>query len=41
MKGAYPTEEVAAVRQQCAEIVIHPLAVPGLDEQRHLVEILL
>jgi 16S rRNA (guanine527-N7)-methyltransferase len=41
MKGAYPTQELAAVRQQCAEVVVHPLAVPGLGEQRHLVEILL
>lgn len=41
MKGAYPSRELAAVSQQCAEIVVHPLAVPGLGEQRHLVEILL
>jgi len=41
MKGAYPTQELAAVSQQCAEVVVHPLAVPGLGEQRHLVEILL
>ena len=41
MKGSYPTQELAAVRQQCAEVVVHPLAVPGLGEQRHLVEILL
>jgi len=41
MKGAYPTQELVAVSQQCAEVVVHPLAVPGLGEQRHLVEILL
>jgi len=41
MKGAYPAQELAAVSQQCAEVVVHPLAVPGLGEQRHLVEILL
>ena len=41
MKGAYPTQELAAVSQQCAEMVVHPLAVPGLGEQRHLVEIVL
>ena len=41
MKGAYPTQELAAVSQQCAKGVVHPLAVPGLGEQRHLVEILL
>jgi len=39
MKGSYPTQELTAVRQQCAEVVVHPLAVPGLGEQRHLVEI--
>jgi 16S rRNA (guanine527-N7)-methyltransferase len=41
MKGSYPTQELAIVRQQYAEVVVHPLAVPGLGEQRHLVEILL
>mgnify|MGYP003465637829 FL=1 len=39
MKGSYPAQELAAVRQLGAEVVVHPLAVPGLDEQRHLVEI--
>ena len=41
MKGAYPTEELSAVSQECAEMTVHPLAVPGLGEQRHLVEIVL
>jgi 16S rRNA (guanine527-N7)-methyltransferase len=41
MKGAYPTQELAVVSQECASIVVHPLTVPGLGEQRHLVEITL
>jgi 16S rRNA (guanine527-N7)-methyltransferase len=41
MKGAYPVQELAAVGPECADIVVHPLRVPGLDEQRHLVEIAL
>ena len=41
MKGAYPAPELAAVGPECADIVVHPLRVPGLDEQRHLVEIAL
>ena len=41
MKGAHPTQELAAVRQECAELAVYPLAVPGLGEQRHLVEIML
>jgi 16S rRNA (guanine527-N7)-methyltransferase len=41
MKGAYPTEELAAVGRECAEIDVHPLTVPGLGEQRHLVVIAL
>jgi 16S rRNA (guanine527-N7)-methyltransferase len=41
MKGAYPTRELAALSQQCADMVVHPLVVPGLGEQRHLVEIVL
>lgn len=39
MKGAYPTAEVEAIRPQVADVVVYPLAVPGLQEQRHLVEI--
>jgi 16S rRNA (guanine527-N7)-methyltransferase len=41
MKGAYPAQELADVSQQGAEMVVHPLTVPGLGEQRHLVEIAL
>lgn len=41
MKGAHPTQELADVSQECAEMIVHPLAVPGLGAQRHLVEIAL
>ncbi len=41
MKGAHPTQELAAVSEECAELAVYPLAVPGLNEQRHLVEIIL
>jgi 16S rRNA (guanine527-N7)-methyltransferase len=39
MKGAYPTQELAALSPDCAETVVHSLCVPGLAEQRHLVAI--
>lgn len=35
MKGVYPHEELAQVKNRTAEVV--PLTVPGLDAQRHLV----
>lgn len=41
MKGAYPEEELAALDPQYKVCAVHALAVPGLDEQRHLVEIML
>jgi 16S rRNA (guanine527-N7)-methyltransferase len=41
MKGAHPTQELEELDQNCAVVAIHPLAVPGLGEQRHLVEIAL
>jgi 16S rRNA (guanine527-N7)-methyltransferase len=41
MKGARPTQELESVRRMGAGVVVHSLAVPGLDEQRHLVEITL
>lgn len=43
MKGAYPTQELDAVSRACAEaeITVYPISVPGLGEQRHLVEIAL
>ncbi|MEZ5568437.1 MAG: 16S rRNA (guanine(527)-N(7))-methyltransferase RsmG [Halioglobus sp.] len=38
MKGVYPAQELNAVSLPGAGITVHPLAVPGLNEQRHLVE---
>ena len=38
MKGAYPGEELAAVEQWCSVEGVYELAVPGLHEQRHLVD---
>ena len=38
MKGAFPEGELAAVARQCQVEAIHALAVPGMDEQRHLVD---
>ena len=36
MKGQYPTEEIASLRERCE---VHPIDVPYLDEARHLVVI--
>jgi 16S rRNA (guanine527-N7)-methyltransferase len=41
MKGAYPTQELEAASPECEELAVYPLVVPGLGEQRHLVEILM
>ncbi len=41
MKGARPTQELEEVSPHCAGVVVYPLTVPGLGEQRHLVEIAL
>jgi len=41
MKGAYPTDELDAIATQCEVKAVYPLSVPGLAEQRHLVEMLL
>jgi len=41
MKGARPSAEMEALRLLGASVVVHPLVVPGLDEQRHLIEIAL
>ncbi len=38
MKGGYPQDELDAVRPLCEVITVHRLLVPGLAEQRHLVE---
>jgi len=39
MKGKYPEEEVAKLPNGWKVAAIHRLEVPGLDEERHLVEI--
>jgi len=39
LKGAYPAAELAEIRQSFREVAVHPLVVPGLAEQRHLVDI--
>jgi 16S rRNA (guanine527-N7)-methyltransferase len=41
MKGAYPGEEIAAVEHWCVVEEVHELVVPGLGEQRHLVDMTL
>ena len=41
MKGTFPEEEMAAVATQCRIDAVHELQVPGLEEQRHLVEMTL
>jgi len=38
MKGAYPAQELETVAAQCDITAVYPLQVPGLAEQRHLVE---
>ena len=37
MKGIYPTQEIAALPPSWSVAAVHPIAVPGLNEQRHLV----
>lgn len=37
MKGVFPSDELAALSFQPEQIQVVPLAVPGLDAQRHLV----
>jgi 16S rRNA (guanine527-N7)-methyltransferase len=39
MKGRYPTEELAHVPSGWKLAAVHRLNIPGLDEQRHLVEL--
>ncbi len=41
MKGAYPTQELAALDPAYAVSAVHTLTVPGLNEQRHLVEMIM
>jgi 16S rRNA (guanine527-N7)-methyltransferase len=39
MKGRYPADEMAKKLNGWKVIGVHPLRVPGLDEERHLVEL--
>ena len=39
MKGRYPTDELARKLNGWKVVGVHPLHVPGLDEERHLVEL--
>ncbi len=38
MKGVYPDEEIAQLPPDVRVVATHAIAVPGLDAQRHLVE---
>lgn len=39
MKGQYPQQELDAVADRCTLVAVHALVVPGLQEQRHLIEL--
>jgi 16S rRNA (guanine527-N7)-methyltransferase len=39
MKGRYPEDELAARLNGWKVLAVHALVVPGLEEQRHLVEL--
>ena len=39
MKGTYPTAELAELLDENLRATVTPLTVPGLDEERHLVEL--
>jgi hypothetical protein len=39
MKGKRPDEEIAALPKAFRVLAVHRLRVPGLDDERHLVEI--
>lgn len=39
MKGVHPAGEIAALPSGWAALAVHPLAVPGLEAERHLVEV--
>ena len=41
MKGAYPAQELDVIDRQGVQVAVHSLAVPGLGEHRHLIEITL
>jgi len=39
MKGLYPEPELETLDSRCRLTAVHPLQVPGLHEQRHLIEL--
>ncbi len=39
MKGVYPEAELEAVLDRCELRAVHPLRVPGLEAERHLLEL--
>lgn len=39
MKGAYPADEIAALPDGWQVVASHPLVVPGLDAERHLLQL--
>ena len=39
MKGRYPTDELEKLPSGWKLAAVHRLNVPGLDEERHLVEL--
>ena len=41
MKGQYPAGEIAAVGERCEVLAVHPLDIPGLEGERHLVEMVM
>jgi len=41
MKGVHPAQELEDISQTCTQVAVYPLVIPGLAEQRHLVEIAL
>jgi 16S rRNA (guanine527-N7)-methyltransferase len=41
MKGNYPADELAALAPDYTVMAVHALVVPGLEEQRHLVDLVI
>jgi 16S rRNA (guanine527-N7)-methyltransferase len=39
MKGAYPADEISALPDNWRVVAAHPLVVPGLDAERHLLQL--
>jgi 16S rRNA (guanine527-N7)-methyltransferase len=39
MKGVYPADEIAALAQGWTAAASHPLRVPGVEGERHLIEV--